>query len=158
APHSQHDEGAAAADRLAARRPSARQGFRPFAVQAVQRLWANMMSRHAVNHGTNDNAVEPALEEIRAHMFGGKIAIAPHNAELIEALRYYHRDENFKMVKQRDDEVSALRYAVMMKRSGKALSDCDGVGFGKEFYAHQRRQNAGGSGPQTAKDVDFDLF
>jgi hypothetical protein len=81
---------------------------------------AAMLPRHAVNHGTNHNNVEPALEEMRQLMYEGKLTIAPHNSELIEELRHYHRDENFKIVKQRDDLVSALRYAVMMRRSGKA--------------------------------------
>jgi len=35
----------------------------------------------------------------------------------------------------------------MMRRLGKALTDCDGVGFGQAFYAHQRRAAGGGGGP-----------
>jgi hypothetical protein len=34
-------------------------------------------------------------------------------------MRHYHRNEDFKIVKQRDDLISAFRYAVMMKRNGK---------------------------------------
>jgi hypothetical protein len=59
-------------------------------------------------------------------------------------------------VKQRDDLVSALRYAIMMRRHGKARSDCDGVGFGNMAYAGQRRDRS--SEPQMAKGLDFDLF
>ena len=59
-------------------------------------------------------------------------------------------------MKQRDDLVSALRYAVMMRRSGKSMSECDGVGFGNMPYAGQRRDRS--SGPQYAKGLDFNLF
>jgi hypothetical protein len=58
-------------------------------------------------------------------------------------------------VKQRDDLVSAFRYAVMMRRSGRTRSECDGVGFGTMPFAGQRRER---SGPQLAKGLDFDLF
>ena len=37
---------------------------------------ANMLSSHAINHGTNHFNVEPALEEMRALMFEGKLHIA----------------------------------------------------------------------------------
>jgi phage terminase large subunit-like protein len=99
---------------------------------------ALMLAGHAVNHKTKTNAVEPALEEMREMMFGGKLAIAGHNRELIEEIRNYHRDEDFKVVKQRDDMVSALRYAIMMRRSGKPLSECEGIGFGASPYARQQ--------------------
>jgi phage terminase large subunit-like protein len=116
---------------------------------------ANMMPSHAQNHGTNSNALEPALEEIRELFYTGKLSIAGHNGELVEELRNYHRDSDFRVVKQMDDLVSAFRYAVMMRRRGKSLSDCDGVGFGALPYAGQQRQS---SGPQLATGIDFPLF
>jgi phage terminase large subunit-like protein len=115
---------------------------------------ASMMASHAVNHGTKLNSVEPALAEMRELMYTGKLTIAGHNAELLEELRHYHRDENFKIIKQRDDLICALRYAVMMKRHGKLLSDCEGVGFGPMPYAKQRRA----SDPPETVDGDFDVF
>jgi Terminase RNaseH-like domain len=117
---------------------------------------ANMMGRHAVNHGTDHNNVEPALEEMRELMYTGKITIAGHNTELLEEMRHYHRDENYRIVKQRDDLVSALRYAVMMKRHGKPRLDCDGVGFGNMPYAGHRPDRSGE--PQLADGLDFDVF
>jgi hypothetical protein len=116
---------------------------------------ANMMATHARNHGTTHNNVEPALEEMRAMMFAGKLIIAGHNHELLEELRHYHRDDDFRIVKQRDDLVAALRYAVMMRRSGRALSDCDGIGFGDMPFAGQRREQ-GATIP--VHGVDFDVF
>jgi hypothetical protein len=71
-------------------------------------------------------------------------------------MRHYHRDADFRIVKQRDHLVDALRYAIMMKRSGRPRSDCDGVGFGSMPYAGQRRTSS--AEPQIAKGLDFDLF
>jgi phage terminase large subunit-like protein len=117
---------------------------------------ANMLASHAVNHGTRENKVDAALEEMRDMMFGGKIIIAGHNNELLEELRNYHRDEDFRIVKQRDDLVSALRYAIMMRRSGKMLAELDGVGYGNMPFAAQRRNGAGE--PLIASGVDFDIW
>jgi phage terminase large subunit-like protein len=89
--------------------------------QQYKNFGANMMGRHAVNHGTDHNNVEPALEELRELMFHGKLIIAGHNNELLEEMRHYHRDEDFKLVKQRDDLVSALRYGDDAKARQGAL-------------------------------------
>jgi len=114
-----------------------------------------MMSTHAKNHGTNDNRVEPGLQEIRELMFTGKLHLAGHNSELIEQLRGYHRDADYRVVKERDHLIDAMRYAIMMKRSGRARSECDGVGYGAMPYAGQRRDR---SRSQIARGLDFNLF
>ena len=124
--------------------------------QQYKNFGANMMSTHAKNHGTNENKVEPGLQEIRELMFTGKLHIAGHNSELLEQLRMYHRDSDFRVVKERDHLCDALRYAVMMRRQGRTRSECDGVGFGSMPFAGQRRdrnREAGG-----AKGMDFNLF
>jgi phage terminase large subunit-like protein len=116
---------------------------------------ANMMARHAHNHGTDHNNVEPALQEMREMMYAGKLTIAGHNHELLEEMRAYHRDDDFRLVKSRDDLVCAFRYAVMMRRQGKALSECDGMGFGNMPYAGQRRDRS--REPTMARGIDFPL-
>ena len=116
---------------------------------------ANMLPTHAVNYGTKQLNIEPALEEMREAMFASRITIGGHNQELIEELRTYHRDQDYRIVKQRDDLVSALRYAVMMRRSGRTKSECDGVGFGQMPYAGQRRER---SQSQYAAGLDFNVF
>lgn len=126
----------------------------PLAAQ-YKNFGAKMLATHAVNHGTKTNAVEPALEEIRGMMYGGKLTIAPHNGELLEELRNYHRDEDFRIVKQRDDLVSAMRYAIMMRRSGAALSACEGIGYGSLPLAAQRRTL--GTHQAVADGVEFDV-
>jgi phage terminase large subunit-like protein len=124
--------------------------------QQYKNFGANMMGRHAHNHGTDHNNVEPALEELRELMFHGKLIIAGQNNELLEEMRHYHRDEDFRLVKQRDDLVSALRYATMMRRYGKARSECEGIGFGPMPYAHQQRDRS--REPQIARGTDFNVF
>ncbi len=117
---------------------------------------AAMLPSHAVNHGTVHNYIEPALEEIRAMMYEGRITIAPHCGELIDEIRHYHRDEDYRIVKQRDDLVSAMRYAIMMRRSGKPRDAIDGIGFGNMPFAGQRADQR--YTPQLAKNADFNVF
>jgi hypothetical protein len=102
-----------------------------------------------------DEQHRAALEEMREMMFSGKLTIAGHNAELIEELRTYHRDEDYGIVKQCDDLVSTLRYAIMMRRQGRTRSECDGVGFGNMPSVGQRRDR---SGQQIARGLDFNVF
>jgi hypothetical protein len=79
-------------------------------------------------------------------------------------MRAYHRDEDFRVVKLRDDLVSAMRYAIMMRRSGRALSECEGIGYGNLPLAKQRAEGRR-SGQQFARGTanhpdgdNFDIF
>ena len=93
----------------------------------------------------------------------GTFAIASHMSELGEEILSYHRDEDYKVVRLRDDLISAARYAFMMRRSGKLAEDCEaygrapGVDMGQGYDPRPpRRQN-----PQSriAKGVDdWDVF
>ena len=56
----------------------------------------------------------------------------PGNHAFLEEMRNYHRDEDFKIVKQRDDLVSALRYGIMMRRGGEPP--------GRRLWQHALRQ------------------
>jgi phage terminase large subunit-like protein len=130
--------------------------------EQYRQFGANMLPSFAVNHGTKNFSIEPGLEEIRELMFAGKLTIGSQNTELIEEMRNYHRDDNYKIVPQRDDLVSALRYAIMMKRSGKALSECSGIGYGNLPLARQVPDRSGRSAQQFARGTmhnsDFDVF
>jgi hypothetical protein len=115
----------------------------------------NMLPKHATNHGSTNFAVEPGIAELKELMTLGKLTIGGHNLELIEQVRMLHRDEDYKIVKQRDHLVDALRYAMMMKRKGKRLAECDAVtGYGGPVPFGAQRQN---QGPQFA-DAPTDLF
>jgi hypothetical protein len=87
-------------------------------------------------------------------MFAGKLHIAGHNGELLEQLRHYHRDDDFKVVKSRDHLIDALRYAVMMKRNGKARLECQGVGYGTMPYAGHRPEGR----HRTQRNDRWDIF
>jgi hypothetical protein len=94
-------------------------------------------------------------------MHEGRLTIAPHNHELIEEMRNYHYDDSFRIVKVRDDLVSAFRYAVMSRRSGKPRAEYDGIGrsFGggaMQFAGQQREQSQQQS--RLARGLDFDPF
>jgi len=93
-----------------------------------RRLGAPMLGSHAENHGGGFH-VEPAIEEMCGYMKRSAFAIASHmSTELGEEILSYHRDENYKIVRLRDDLISAVRYAFMMRRSGKLLEGCDTYG------------------------------
>jgi len=62
------------------------------------------------------------------YMKRGCFMIASHMSELAEEILNYHRDEDYKVVRLRDDLISAVRYAFMMRRSGKQRDDCDEYG------------------------------
>jgi phage terminase large subunit-like protein len=138
--------------------------------EAIIKLYAakglNVMATHAFNHGTKNYALLPSIEELRQLMLDQKITIDPCNRELLDELRNYHRGEDFKVVKVMDDLVSALRYAIMMRRSGRPLDQCQGEGFGNRPYAHQQPMMARTTDPRqrfakgSANHPDgcYDLF
>jgi phage terminase large subunit-like protein len=123
--------------------------------EIYKRLGAPMMSTHAENHGGGFHT-EPAIEEMCGYMKLGKFTIASHMGELTEEILSYHRDEDYKIVRQRDDLISAARYAFMMRRKGKPLSQCEGYGRapGVGDYRMAGRMHE----PQLAAGSDFDVF
>ena len=48
-----------------------------------------------------------------------------HMTELGEELLSYHRDEDYKIIRLRDDLISAVRYAFMERYKGKLLDGCE---------------------------------
>jgi hypothetical protein len=48
-------------------------------------------------------------------------------SELAEEISY-HRDEDYKIVRLRDDLISAVRYAFMTRTQGKMLDACESYG------------------------------
>jgi phage terminase large subunit-like protein len=92
-----------------------------------RRLGAPMLGTHAQNRGGGYH-LEPAIEEMCGYMKRGAFTIASHMTELAEELLNYHRDEDYKIVPLRDDLISAVRYAFMMRRSGKPLDGCEAYG------------------------------
>jgi phage terminase large subunit-like protein len=69
------------------------------------------------------NGVEAGLFEIRDLMLKGKFKIFRGLRDLLDEFLQYHRDENGKIVKVRDDALDAMRYAYMMRRKAIAFGD-----------------------------------
>jgi phage terminase large subunit-like protein len=127
-----------------------------------RRLGAPMMGTHAQNHG-GGNHIEPAIEEMCGYMKRGTFTIASHMSEMAEEVLNYHRDEDYKVVKLRDDLISATRYAFMMRRHGRPLEECDGYGRAPgtpspEIFDPRPQVRDRSREPKIARGVDFDLF
>ena len=61
------------------------------------------------------NGVEAGVSEMLQMMQTGRWKVFRNCADWIEEFRLYHRKDG-KIVKERDDVLSASRYALMMKR------------------------------------------
>ncbi len=125
-----------------------------------RRLGAPMLRTHAENKGGGYH-VEPAIEEMIGFMKRGQFAIASHMSELAEEILSYHRDEDYKIVRLRDDLISAVRYAFMMRRSGKVLDDCETYGRAPGADPANYDPRPPRREPELqplAKGLDFDVF
>ena len=65
--------------------------------------------------GTGGNGVEAGLMDMLDRMQSGRWKVFSHLTDWFEEFRMYHREDG-KVVKKRDDLISASRYAYMMKR------------------------------------------
>lgn len=74
----------------------------------------NMLPEHAT-HEEGGNGVEAGVMEMLDRMQTGRLKVFRHLDEWFGEFRLYHREDG-KIVKERDDLISATRYAVMMKR------------------------------------------
>ena len=72
--------------------------------------------------GEGGNSVEAALLEMYERMESGRFKVFKTCTQFFEELRMYHRDTNGKLVKSRDDLLSAIRYAVMMVRHARTMT------------------------------------
>lgn len=75
----------------------------------------NMLPSHAT-WPMGGNSVEAGVWEIHERMNNGRFKIFSNLIEVFEEKRLYHRDAKGKIVKVRDDLLSAIRYAYMMLR------------------------------------------
>jgi phage terminase large subunit-like protein len=132
-----------------------------------RRSGAPMLSTHAQNHGTTAFHVEPAIEEMIGYMKRECFTIASHMGELGEEILSYHRDEDYKIVRLRDDLISATRYAFMMRRHGKPRDACElygrAPGVGSPDMYDPRPPRRDNSAPTqfargTPSNDPFDVF
>jgi phage terminase large subunit-like protein len=114
---------------------------------------ANMLPKHAENKG-GGYALEPAIADMYESMATGKFTVAQHCHDFVEEYLAYHRDDDLKIVPIRDDTISAVRYAHMMRRSGKPLNECEGASNAYSIQGRAANREPG----RLAKGLDFDLF
>jgi phage terminase large subunit-like protein len=69
------------------------------------------------------NGVEAGLFELRDLMTKGKFKVFAGLRDFFDEFLQYHRDENGRIVKTRDDILDAVRYAYMMRRFAIAYGD-----------------------------------
>jgi phage terminase large subunit-like protein len=84
-----------------------------------RKLGLNMLSEHA-HWVDGSNSVEPGLTDMLERMQTGRFKVAASLSDWWEEFRMYHRKDG-KIVKERDDLMSATRYAVMMLRFAMAF-------------------------------------
>jgi hypothetical protein len=91
--------------------------FRTHAPQQ-QHLYSITSSARASSDG--GVSVEAGLMEMLSRMETGRFKVFKELNDRFEEFRLYHRKDG-KVVKERDDLMSATRYAVMMLRDAKTL-------------------------------------
>jgi phage terminase large subunit-like protein len=72
------------------------------------------------------NGVEAGLMELRDLMLKGKFKVFAGLRDWFDEFLQYHRDENGKIYKVKDDILDATRYAYMMRRYALTRKDIDG--------------------------------
>lgn len=78
----------------------------------------NMLFERAtmeLEDGTNTSSVEASLMMMEQRMKDGRFKVAAHLSEFFDEFNLYHRKDG-KLVKEKDDLISAVRYAMMMLR------------------------------------------
>jgi phage terminase large subunit-like protein len=135
--------------------------------QALSAVYRNnggpLLASHAFNHGSTNYSVTPAIEGMISLMKRECFSIASHMTELGEEILNYHYDEDYNIVRLRDDLISAVRYAFMMRRSGKLLESCEAYGRAPgvgspDMYAPRSVHRDRSAEPIMARGIDFDLF
>jgi phage terminase large subunit-like protein len=78
-----------------------------------------MMAEHAT-WPDGGISTEAGITELQDRMATGRFKVADHLSDFFEEFRLYHRKDG-QIVKERDDIISAVRIATMMKRMGKRV-------------------------------------
>lgn len=76
------------------------------------------MLRERTTWPDGSNSVEAGLMDMLDRMQTGRFKVFAHLAEFWEEFRLYHRKDG-KLVKENDDAISAVRYALMSRRHAK---------------------------------------
>jgi phage terminase large subunit-like protein len=115
-----------------------------------KRHGAMMLDKHAT-WPDGSISTEAGVLEIDEREKSGRLKYARHLSDLLEERRMYHREDG-KIVKMRDDLLSALRTAIMMKRHARQVQIGPGRPPRAHLFALGTPNNPGGAG-----GVEFDL-
>lgn len=89
---------------------------------------------------TGGNSVEAGLVDLYSRMEKGTFKVFSHLSPFFEEKMNYHRDESGHIVKVADDILSAVRYALMMRRFAIQKRD---VGKVKQSLKERHKQHVG---------------
>jgi phage terminase large subunit-like protein len=92
----------------------------------------DMLPEHAT-WPDGGNGVEVGLMELRELMVTGRFKVFAGLRDWFEEFIQYHREENGKIYKVKEDLLDATRYAYMMRRFAKQKSDIISGGWGKSI-------------------------
>jgi len=92
----------------------------------------DMLPEHAT-WPDGGNGVEVGLMELRELMVTGRFKVFAGLRDWFEEFIQYHREENGKIYKVKEDLMDATRYAYMMRRFAKQKSDIISGGWGKSI-------------------------
>ncbi len=110
-----------------------------------RRHGVNMLPGHA-RWDDGSTSVEAGIEDMRERMITSRFKVFSHLEDWFSEYRLYHR-KNGLIVKEKDDLLSATRYAVMSLRFAKTAQDLD-----RRRHDHQRQRQT------VAKGIDYNLF
>jgi hypothetical protein len=88
--------------------------------ELYRKIGLNMQPEHAT-FADGSNGVEAGVMQMLDRMILGKLKVAKHLTEWWEEFDLYHRQDG-KIVKLKDDLISATRYGLMMMRFAKQMS------------------------------------
>jgi phage terminase large subunit-like protein len=98
-------------------------------------------------------STEAGILEMDEREHTGRLKYAAHLSDILEERRFYHRKDG-KIVKLKDDLLSALRVAVMQKRSAKVVQ----LGGRAAAAGNNGPHNGFAIGTPGHPDGDFDAF
>jgi phage terminase large subunit-like protein len=85
----------------------------------------NMLPRHATFKDDDNSSIsfEAGISQMLDRMQTGRLKVFSTCLEFFNEMRAYHRKDG-KVVKEYDDTISAVRYAMMMLRCAKTVVEC----------------------------------
>ncbi len=110
--------------------------------QLFKELGLKMLSTWATNP-SGGLSLDVSFDLLQQAISNGKLKINRHLVDLWDEIAGLERDEDNKIIASRDDLLSALRYAFMMRKSAREVSEREGGVFA-DLYADRKPSMAAG--------------